>query len=214
MKTIVITGTSRGIGFATATLFLKQGWQVIGTSTHAENLLDHKQFKHYPLNLSDSKQITSFVHHLPKFDVLINNAAVLLEPWDDDQININTLRETFNTNVFGTVELTEKCIPKLNNNGQVVNISSGWGTFSGNDSAYQPHYKMSKACLNMYTLLLTEKLSHLTISAFDPGWVKTDMGTTNAPKQPEKTAEEIYQLIMNTQKETGLFWKEDQIRDW
>jgi NAD(P)-dependent dehydrogenase (short-subunit alcohol dehydrogenase family) len=213
MKTVVITGVSRGIGLATAELFLKKGWRVIGTSVHGEQTLKNKQLCMHALNLSDSKQIAAFSYELPQFDVLINNAAVLLEAWDDVHINMNKLKETFAINVFGTIELTEQCLSKMKPDGQIINISSGWGTFSSNDSAYQPHYKMSKASLNMYTTLLAERLPDVIISAFDPGWVKTDMGTEHATKRPEDTAKELYHLI-NKNKKSGLFWQAYEERAW
>lgn len=212
-KTLVITSISRGIGLETARIFLENGWHVIGTSTHGETPLNHKNLKIYKLDLKNSQQINHFAEKLPKFDVLINNAAVLLENWNQEKINLEQLKETFAVNVFGTIELTEKCIPKLHTNAQIVNISSGWGTFSSNDSAYQPHYKMSKTCVNMYTVLLTKRLPKITISSFDPGWVKTQMGKNNAPKLPSEAALEIYNLV-NKKKVSGSFWHEGTIRDW
>jgi len=213
VNTLVITGISRGIGLETAKIFLANGWLVIGTSTNGHTPLKHKNLQIHPLNLVDSEQINHFAKQLPKIDVLINSAAVLLEDWRAEKINMSQLKETFAINVFGTIELTEQCIPKLNPNAQIINISSGWGTFSGNDSACVPHYKMSKSCLNMYTLLLAKRLPETTVSSFDPGWVKTDMGTNNAPTLPSKTAQELYELI-NKPKKSGYFWHEGTIRDW
>ncbi|MCE0724726.1 MULTISPECIES: SDR family NAD(P)-dependent oxidoreductase [Legionella] len=213
MNTLVITGISRGIGLETAKIFLKNDWLVIGTSTTGRTVLNHPNLKIHPLNLTDSEQINQFARQLPKIDALINNAAVLLEDWQEEKISMSQLRETFNVNVFGTIELTEQCISKLNPNAQIINISSGWGAFSSNDSASVPHYKMSKSCLNMYTLLLAKRLPKIIVSSFDPGWVKTDMGTNNAPKLPSKTAHELYELI-NKQKESGYFWHEGTIRNW
>ncbi|CZJ29667.1 short chain dehydrogenase [Legionella pneumophila] len=92
-------------------------------------------------------------------------------------------------------------------------ISSGWGAFSSNNSPFQPHYKMSKASLNMYTKLLAERLPQITVSSFDPGWVKTNMGTQNAKKLPSETALEIYELI-SMKKKSGYFWLNGKPRDW
>lgn len=213
MKTLVITGISRGIGLETAKFFLNKGWSVIGTSTKGSTPLKHNNLKIYKLNLMYSHEIDHFVKEVPQFDLLINNAAVLLDAWNENKISITRLKETFAINVFGTIELTEKCIPMLNPGAQIVNISSGWGAFSSNNSAYEPHYKMSKACLNMYTKLLAERLPNFTISSFDPGWVKTSMGTAGAEKLPSETAAELYALI-NSKKESGYFWYEGRIRDW
>lgn len=63
---------------------------------------------------------------------------------------------------------------------------------------------MSKVSLNMYTKLLAERLPQITVSSFDPGWVKTNMGTQNAKKLPSETALEIYELI-SMKKKAAIF---------
>ncbi|VEH85299.1 oxidoreductase (plasmid) [Legionella adelaidensis] len=72
---------------------------------------------------------------------------------------------------------------------------------------------MSKASLNMYTLLLSQRLPDITISSIDPGWVKTDMGSPQAPKSPEEVAMEIYTLVI-TDKKSGGFWHNGALREW
>lgn len=213
MKTLLLTGASRGIGLAIAQLFLKHGWYVIGTSTSGKAPLSHTHLKFLPLNLTSSAQIDNVVSQISSIDLLVNNAGVLLENWDQTIINMDELKATFAINVFGTIELTEKTIPKINNGGQIINISSGWGSIKDNYSPYQPNYKMSKACLNMYTRLLAERLPSLIISSFDPGWVKTDMGKSLAPTLPTETAQEVYDLALSS-KPSGYFWHEGKMRSW
>lgn len=213
LKTLVITGISRGIGLEIARIFLDKDWTVIGTSTSGYSPIKHKNLRTYKLDLAISEQIDAFAKNLPKIDVLINNAAVLLEEWNEEKINMSLLKKTFAINLFGTVELTEKCIHKFNDGAQIINISSGWGAFSSNNSPFQPHYKMSKVSLNMYTKLLAERLPQITVSSFDPGWVKTNMGTQNAKKLPSETALEIYELI-SMKKKSGYFWFNGKPRDW
>jgi NAD(P)-dependent dehydrogenase (short-subunit alcohol dehydrogenase family) len=134
LQTLVITGISRGIGLEIAKTFLNKNWTVIGTSTTGSSPIKHKNLRIYKLDLTIPEQIDAFVKELPKIDVLINNAAVLLETWNDEKINMSLLKETFAINLFGTIELTEKCIPKFNDGAQIINISSGWGAFSSNNS--------------------------------------------------------------------------------
>ncbi|KTD77158.1 SDR family NAD(P)-dependent oxidoreductase [Legionella waltersii] len=210
---MVVTGISRGIGFAIAKLFLQKGWRVFGTSTNGHKPLEHKNLHVYAMDLSDSNQIHFVAQQLPEVTLLINNAAILLEAWGETTINMDQLKHTFSVNVFGTIEFTELCFPKLKKDGQIITMSSGWGTFSSNDSAAQPHYKMSKACLNMYTMLLAERFPHITVSAFDPGWVKTDMGSDDAPTLPSETAKEIYDLVIR-KKRSGCLWHRNYIREW
>jgi NAD(P)-dependent dehydrogenase (short-subunit alcohol dehydrogenase family) len=83
-----------------------------------------------------------------RFDGLINNAAVLLEDWNDPVIDMKQLRQTFEVNVFGTIALTEQLLPLMNPGAHIINIGSGWGSFSekGFDASV-PHYKMSKSCI-------------------------------------------------------------------
>ncbi|KTC65759.1 oxidoreductase [Legionella adelaidensis] len=213
MPKLVITGISRGIGRATADYFLKKGWEVIGSSTSGISTIHHKNLTIFPLDLSSSSQIKTFATGISTYDVLINNAAVLLDSYDETEVNRAKLEQTFSINLFGTVELTENLLPKISKNGQIINITSGWGAFSTNESAVAPHYKMSKASLNMYTLLLSQRLPDITISSIDPGWVKTDMGSPQAPKSPEEVAMEIYTLVI-TDKKSGGFWHNGALREW
>jgi NAD(P)-dependent dehydrogenase (short-subunit alcohol dehydrogenase family) len=221
MKRLIITGCSRGIGLATAKGALEQGgYEIIGTATSGEVSLDHPHFTSRLLRLDDEEAIRDFAAALCKADIkidgLVNNAAVLLEDWGDPAIDLGQLRQTFEVNVFGTIALTEALLPCFNPGGHILNLSSGWGAFSdpGFD-ARVPHYKLSKAALNMYTKLLAARLASIpiTVSALDPGWVRTDMGTRHAPKTPEAAAREILDLL-EREVESGGFWQGGTQRAW
>jgi NAD(P)-dependent dehydrogenase (short-subunit alcohol dehydrogenase family) len=219
MKSGIVTGSSRGIGLATVELFCNQSdFKVIGSSTTGNNLLDNANFQCLKLDLSSSGSIDKFVENLGdvKLDFLINNAGVLLEKWDASAINMKQLKQTFATNVFGTIELTEKLLPRLNAKAQIINITSDWGSFSElNFDEFQPHYKMSKAALNMYTKLLAKRLEskNIKVSSLDPGWTQTDMGGKIAPRLPKDVAADILNLLSNDV-ESGKFWHQGKIRNW
>ncbi len=215
----IITGSSRGIGLATAQLLLQNdNTEVIGTSTSGQSDIKAQHFKCLPLELSDETSIHNFVRHIGdrKIDFLINNAAILVEDWHRPEINLQQLRKTFEVNLFGTISLTEALLPQFNTNAHIINITSNWGAFSDpNFDQYQPHYKMSKVALNMYTRLLAKRLEekYITVSSLDPGWVKSDMGGDNANRHPETVAQEILQLL-KTKVKTGQFWHQGKIRNW
>ncbi len=219
MKYGIVTGSSRGIGLATVELLTKQpSFKVIGSSTSGNNPLDHSNFKCLKLDLSNNDSINKFVENLGdiKLDFLINNAGILLEKWDVSAIEMNQLKQTFNINVFGTIELTEKLLPLFNSKAHIINITSDWGSFSEqNFDAFQPHYKMSKAALNMYTKLLAKRLQgkNITVSSLDPGWTQTDMGGKVAPRLPQDVAMDILNLL-NNDVETGQFWHRGKVRNW
>ena len=109
MKTGIITGCSRGIGFATADLLTKNdNIKIVGTSTSGNCSISKSNFECLKLNLSESKSINEFINIIgnTKIDFLINNAGILIENWKVSQIDLKYLRQTFNVNLFGTIELT------------------------------------------------------------------------------------------------------------
>jgi len=218
-KRIIVTGSSRGIGLeVTKNLILMDKMEITGTSTSGKHILETKNFRCLPLNLGNFNSIKHFVKEIGdfKFDYLINNVGILMEDWDNSEINFQQLEETFRVNFFGTIKLTESIIPKLNSGSHIINVTSDWGSFSEqNFDEYQPHYKMSKAALNMYTKLLSKRLEkkQIKVSAFDPGWVQTDMGGSSAERKPEDVAQEIINLLEGNV-ESGYFWYKGKIRDW
>jgi len=219
MKHGIVTGSSRGIGLATVELLTKQsGFKVIGSSTAGNNPLGLSNFKCLKLDLSSSDSIDKFVENLGdiKLNFLINNAGVLLEKWDASTINMEQLKHTFDINVFGTIEFTEKLLQLFTNNAHIINITSDWGSFSEqNFDTFQPHYKMSKAAINMYTKLLAKRLENenIKVSSLDPGWTQTDMGGKIAPRLPKDVAIDILNLL-NTDVESGQFWHQGKVRKW
>jgi len=218
MARIIITGSSRGIGLAATNKFLQEGYEVIGTSTSGTHQLIHENFTCHQLDLGNPNSVIAFVNNLnfEKFNYLINNAAILLEEWDNAVVNMEQLIKTFEVNLFGTIRLTELLLPKMQSEGHIINISSAWGSFSEyNFDEFVPHYKMSKAALNMYTKLLSKRLEihNIKVSSFNPGWVKTDMGGNAAAKLPKEVANELLNLLMSDV-ESGKFWSNNQISNW
>lgn len=222
MKKVWITGVSRGIGLATALKFLEEGYKVFGTSTSGESDIEHEDFLCFKLDLGNADSILEFTQTLTskalELDVIINNAAILIEEWGipDSAIYMDKLRKTFDVNFFGTIQITESLIPILNKESKIINISSNWGSFSDRAfDPYHPHYKMSKTALNIYTKLLGARLldSGIIVAAFDPGWVKTDMGTMDAMTDPKDTANQIFELAISDIP-SQQFWKDGQSRDW
>ena len=216
---ILITGCSRGIGLATANLYLENhNVSVTGTSTSGHYPINHPNFKCFSLDLSSSESISNFVSRIKdmKFDIVINNAAILLDDSNQLSVDLPLLKKTFDVNVFGTIEFTEQMLPCVNAGGHIINISSEWGAFSeSNFEAFQPHYKMSKAALNMYTKMLAKRVEHrnITVSALDPGWTKTRMGGVEAPRKPMDVAKEIINLS-TSKVPSGTFWHQGKARQW
>jgi NAD(P)-dependent dehydrogenase (short-subunit alcohol dehydrogenase family) len=222
MKTVLITGISRGAGNAFARQFLETGWHVIGTSTSGKSSLKHEQLATYKLDLSQQEQIRDFVQKLEaedvKLDLLINNAGINLSSTTEypaKPLSIDILRKTLEVNLVGLATLTEKLLPLMQPDSQIVAMTSGAGAFHPFIPAGTPSYQISKTALNMYIKTLAERLkdSGIIVWLFDPGWMKTDMGGSHGTKSPEQVAEELYHLVL-IDKLTGTFWTAEKERSF
>lgn len=215
MRTAFISGGSRGIGKATVKKFLEGGYKVITTSTSGKSIYDNT----YKLNLADPLSIQQFTDFIArnneKIDVLINDAAIAVE--GEDMVDVDSLRKTLEINLIGTISLTQRLLPLINNNGVIINISSQMASLSKDLGYDYPSYRISKIAINMYTRCLSErpdiKSRGIKIYSFDPGWVKTDMGGKGAEREPEEPAKELLALA-ESDNESGLFYKGLKARGW
>jgi NAD(P)-dependent dehydrogenase (short-subunit alcohol dehydrogenase family) len=231
MKTVLITGIGRGIGKALAQKFLAEGWQVSGTSQTGSVDYSNANLKVFQLDLTSAdsikkcaEAITSDMSKIDaKVDILINNAGAMPDK-DEVRVVIDKLRETLEVNLIGTIDLTERVIPMMNNGGHVINTSSQAGSLTEADILadthepyHYPAYKISKTAINMYTRTLAVRMNHentgIIVSSVHPGWVKTDMGGDEAPTTPEEAAENIYKLAIS-RPETGQFWYNGKKYPW
>lgn len=220
MKTVLITGISRGIGQALAKRFLGNGDFVVGTSTSGAAGLKSGNLVVLQLDLAKPESIercSKDIADLNKeIDILINNAGIVIEEEVESATIVpDYVRKTLEVNLIGTIDFTECIIPLMNEGGHIVNISSRAGSLSHIDYTLNyPAYRISKAALNMATRILAVRLSgKVTVSSVHPGWVKTDMGGEEADLAPEEAAADIYELA-NSKIETGQFWFKGEKFPW
>jgi NAD(P)-dependent dehydrogenase (short-subunit alcohol dehydrogenase family) len=213
MKTVLITGANDGIGNALAKVLIANNYFVIGTSRNGIiNTIDKNIFV-VKLDVTDSNSIKEanklIRDKFEKIDILINNAGIAP---DLDTIipEINSLKSTFDTNVFGLVMFAESIIDLINENGKIFNISSIMGTMNRVSKFDSPAYRMSKSAVNMYTKILSERLldKNITVNSIHPGWVKTKLSTSGAPLTPEFSANGIFNLL-ERDLPTETFWNSE-----
>ncbi len=202
-KRALVTGGNKGIGFAICQGLLAQGFEVILAARSLDNAkgaiakLQLSNVRPIELDVSDDDSMNLAAKNLSQeidlLDVLINNAGI----YPDEGVNILTvsrelLTRTMNVNAFGAIRVTQAFLPLLLNssNARIVNTSSGYGELAGL-STDVPSYCLSKLTLNGATIMLAEALrtKGIVVNAFDPGWVKTDMGGNNASRTPEQGAD-------------------------
>ena len=197
MKRILITGASRGIGLEMCKQLSEQGNEVIATyrsPTSAGSLLEltseNKNLHSYQLDVNSSESVKTAIRLIAEkftsLDLVFNNAGIL--EWSPlGEVTANSFQSIYNTNVVGVFRVSQEVIPLLTkgNNPLIVNLSSRLGSIElrgqsqlGGAIAYQ----CSKAALNMLTKQMSIDYNKHDIRAIaiSPGWVKTDMGGTEA----------------------------------
>ncbi len=229
LKTVLITGISRGIGKALAQKFLAEGYKVIGTSINGKIDFGHENLTVYKLDLSKPRSIKKCVIKIfksgVKIDIMHNNAGALFDD-EETHVVIDKLQRTLTVNLFGTIDFTEQMASNINKGGHIINTSSSAGSLTDTDMKdaltshfpfHYPSYKISKCALNMYTRTLAMRLVHekkeITVSSVHPGWVRTDMGGEDAPMLPAEAADWIYKLAIS-KPETGCFWFKGEKYPW
>ena len=231
-RVALITGANRGLGLETGRQLLARGLVVVFAGRdpdaleQARRTLPHEeQQRAIPVHLdvTDVDSIAAAKQTLnaqvDRVDVIVNNAAVLLHESDDVlSIPADAYRRTFDTNVFGVVEVCRAFAPDMARAGygRIVNVSSGAGQLA-TMSDYAPAYSMSKAALNAFTKILAHEYrrSGVLVNAVDPGWVRTDMGGPSAPRSPEQGADTIVWLAtLPDDGPTGGFFRDRRPIEW
>ncbi|WP_420320254.1 SDR family NAD(P)-dependent oxidoreductase [Flagellimonas sp.] len=181
MANIIITGTSRGIGYELVQLFAKEGHQVLALSRNdrpvAElNLPNVHTFPFDLANPQDFGKVTDFLKQWNQVDVLINNAGNLLnKPFlETSQTEFETV---YKVNVFGVAELTRTVLPKMGNDGHVVTISSMGGVQGSVKFPGLSAYSSSKGAVITLTELWAEEFKETgpSFNVLALGAVQTEM---------------------------------------
>ncbi|MFT6066320.1 MAG: NAD(P)-dependent dehydrogenase (short-subunit alcohol dehydrogenase family) [Paraglaciecola sp.] len=182
MKNIVITGTSRGIGFELAQLFANTGHQVLAVSRNTETLtaVNHPNISVLSVDLSnnsDIKKVSEFIKtNWKQVDILINNAGKLINKGFTDLTSDDFL-EVYKVNVFGVAELTKNLIPFLQKGSHVVTISSMGGVQGTMKFPGLAAYSSAKGAVITLSELLAEeyKEQQIAFNVLALGAVQTEM---------------------------------------
>ena len=182
MKNVVITGSSRGIGFELIKLFSDKGFKVFALSRNISIISNLKlpNVVPYYLDISSEKSISKVVKliskELKQVDVLINNAGNLInKPFS--QTSFHDFESIYKVNVFGLAELVRQFIPYFCKSSHVINISSIGGIAGSSKFSGLSAYSSSKGALNILTEMLCEEFkdSGPSFNCLALGAVQTEM---------------------------------------
>lgn len=235
MKTALITGANKSIGFETARQLLQQGYYVyLGSrdlakgrqaaeQLHAEGLPNVEPLQ---LDVTDQASIraarAALGQKTPVLDVLINNAGIsggMQQPALGTAVSV--VREVFETNVFGVIDVTQAFIDLLRAapEPRIVNVTSGLGSLTLHTDPSWKYYQVkgaayapSKAALNMYTIQLAYELrdTAFKVNAVDPGYTATDFNHHSGPGSVEDAAARVVRAaVLGPDGPTSQFFSDD-----
>jgi NAD(P)-dependent dehydrogenase (short-subunit alcohol dehydrogenase family) len=227
-KTVLVTGANKGIGFEIVRQLLGKGFRVFLTARNAmagekaaSSLEGDVHF--LPMDVTDDTSIENatiaYSQREETLDVLINNAAI----YPDEKLDVLTITreqlvKTFQTNTFGPLAVTRAFLPflKKSTDPRIINISSGYGAIDGIAHTV-PSYCLSKLTLNGVTIMLDQALcpDGFAVYVMCPGWVRTDMGGSNATRSVEEGADTAVWLATDAPKSmSGKFFRDRKVIEW
>lgn len=228
---IVLTGVSRGVGLAAARLLLDNGADVVGVARDAARLADATaelgqrapgRFAAVCVEVTDrtaASQIADAVaERWAAVDVVIHNAGVMLHHEGGLMSEPEgILSQTLDINLVAPLTLSRALLPLLLEgvHPRILNVGSGAGTFDGMKEPGIASYRLSKWALHGMTMLQAQELEgKVAVHAFDPGWIRTDLGGPQAPGTPEEAAAGLLQAVLMPTSNTGLFVKDGNEIPW
>lgn len=218
MATVLITGTSRGIGLEFTKQYAEDGWQVIACCRDPERALalqnlakTHANIQLVDLDVADFAQIDTVAAQLKDvpIDLLINNAGVYPESSLNDA-DFHDWSTAFKINSMAPFKMTQAFLPNLVNGKlkKVATLSSKMGSIDDNTSGGSYIYRTSKVAVNMVMKSLSMDLApnKIAVATLHPGWVITDMGGPNGLIDAKTSVTGLRRVIENLSLEnTGQF---------
>jgi NAD(P)-dependent dehydrogenase (short-subunit alcohol dehydrogenase family) len=183
IKTVVITGVSRGLGEALVRhflLFSKDQWNVVGLSrSEFPSLPAGYSYDHKNVDIRDSEAVKEALKDVGTIDVLINNAAFFKQSLFE-MMNMEDIENTIDTNLLGSIYTTKVCLPKIKPGGRIIFINSVAGL---EEIEYQSIYCASKHALTAFAGVLGLELRsrRIHVTSIHPGGMNTPLWNNNNP---------------------------------
>jgi NAD(P)-dependent dehydrogenase (short-subunit alcohol dehydrogenase family) len=231
MKKVLITGANKSIGFETARQLLGKGYFIYLGSRDIKNgreavaKLKAEGFENIEpiqIDISDTASIQAARQQIDSLDVLINNAGILGSlPQNTETVGIDSIRKVFETNFFGTINVTQAFLDLLKKSKEprIVNVTSGLASLTMHSDPSSRFYNIksaaygpSKTALNAYTIVLAYELKDTAfkVNAVDPGYTATDFNQHRGPGTVENAGKIIVKYAtVGADGPNGMFFSND-----
>jgi len=201
--TVLVTGANRGIGLEYARQFAARGYEVIGTARDPSDAreLSAVAQRVEQLDVTDPASVAALARRLDgvAIDILVNNAG-MFDRGDVtvDKVDFGIMERTFAVNTLGPLRTVQALLPNLRQGKRkvIVNMSSQLGSIENSNGRWYA-YRASKAALNQVNKILSVELGPegFICTVLHPGWVRTDMGGSNATYSPQESVKGLITLI-------------------
>ncbi len=219
----LITGANKGIGYALTCEVLDKGYDVIAICRDTSNTINLDELNSaykdnleiFKADVANEDRLRDISDSIDGIDVIICNAGIMGAKGGmfDQQNTPNTILNVLMTNIAGPFFTIRAFMEKLKTSEKpkIAIISSHMGSQQhGSNNAY--FYRASKAAVNNLMVTFSNELQsyNISVAAFHPGWVRTDMGGQYASLSPEQSAKALFKLIMKLNMEdSGNFFNYD-----
>jgi NAD(P)-dependent dehydrogenase (short-subunit alcohol dehydrogenase family) len=201
-STYLVTGASRGLGAEFVKQLCSRDHRVLAAMRDPKHgdAARRAGATVVQLDVDRPETFDAFAASLDRpVDVLVNNAGIADTDATLASLTSETMERVHRTNVVGPALLTKALFPVLRRGDRraVANVSSMLGSLASTPGGFSYAYCISKAALDMLTVLLHRELSGdgFTIVALDPGWNRTDMGGREAPLDPADTVRGMVAIL-------------------
>lgn len=223
----LVTGANKGIGLQVVKKLSKSMTILLGSRDLKRGSLAKDEILKYnakavvdvvQLDMDDVKSMQDVQKYISReygvLDVLINNAAIF-EEGCPSKISQESLTRQINTNLIGPWFLTQYLIELLqkSKDPRIINVSSGAGQTENLTSSHAG-YRVSKLGLSGFTKMLASEYPDMSINVMCPGWVRTDMGGSDADRSVEEGADTIVWLASMQKPPTGKLFRDREEIDW